>query len=117
MNLQARKTMAKDNCVEEDDYELEFWEIMDEYRQQNRMGSFEGNSGLGKLNKFFEDLGYSGHNYRFGSPLESFLADNPGCIDAMLDWVKDHGDDNDGEWRENLESCLELEKEDDEDEE
>lgn len=85
-------------------------DILEQYLTENRFHHFEGDSGMDRMTKVCEDLGYPGHGFKYGTPIESFLSDNPGAMQAILDWV---GEQNIPEWRENLESHL---SEDDEDE-
>ncbi|SRR6266404_6875976 len=68
-----------------------FAEILEEYQDQEKMYNFEGNSGLEKLNKLCEAVGYRGHQFRFGSSLEEFLSDNPGACAALVDWLAENG--------------------------
>lgn len=103
--------------TEEELNDMSWSEVLEEYQDQNLMHSFEGDSGMAKLNNFCHDIGYVGHQFKYGSPLEHFLSDNPGACEAMMEWVRNQGTDHpDDEWRNNLADMLEL-SEDDEDEE
>lgn len=86
-----------------------FAETLDQYTEQNRMYHFEGDSGLAKLEKIAEAIGYEKHGFLYGSPLEVFLSDNPGAQQALLEWISDNGTP---EWQESLEAELEPEDDD-----
>lgn len=88
-------------------------DLLGQYMTENRMHHFEGDSGLEKLEKLFTALGYAGHGFRWGSPIEAFLADNPGAIEAILTWVEDQDSD---EWCVNIDCCLNAKDDDEEDE-
>lgn len=70
---------------------------------------FEGDAGLENLNIIAKVIGYQGHGFRFGSSLEDFLSDNPGCQQAIIDWIEEQDIDD---WNENLSDELEPEDED-----
>ena len=49
----------------------------------------EGESAVADLERFADSvLGYARHNYKFGSPVERLIGDNPGLVETMLDWIK-----------------------------
>lgn len=85
-------------------------ELMQEYFDQNKMYCFEGDRGLENLNTLCADLGYEESQFKFGSPLEQFLYDNSGAINAITDWIEEQ---NLSDWRDNIESRL-IEKDEDE---
>lgn len=74
---------------------------MDDFLQEERMFTFEGQQGLNNLNRICKALGYEEQMYRNGTSLEEFLRDNSGCCDAIVNWITDHMDDSD-EWKVNL---------------
>ena len=67
---------------------------------------FEGDTGVENLEKVAKAIGYSGHQFRYGSPLEAFLSDNPGDCVAIIEWIKEQ---NLPEWMDVLENELEEE--------
>jgi hypothetical protein len=70
---------------EENKEEFDFYE----YLETKNIGScFEGENGIKKLNTICSDLGYEEERFLYGSPLELFLADNPGCAEVILDWIQ-----------------------------
>ena len=82
---------------------------LERYLDNNRMHSFEGVSGVRKFEKLVGDVG----GYR---NVYEFLEDNPGAIDAMVEFVTEWSGRN-ADWRDNLESLVgEDEEEDEEDE-
>ena len=64
---------------------------VDRWLEEHKFYSFEGERGLERLNEFCSALGYKESGFKFGSPLEEFLQDNPGAIEALLDWVREQG--------------------------
>ena len=70
-----------------DDSEKEFSDLLDEYRDQEKMHHFEGSSGLDNLNKLCGALGYTEDGFKYGSKLERFLEDNPGAMCAIVEWI------------------------------
>ena len=81
--------------------EKDFSELLEEYQDQKGMHHFEGDSGLEKMNTLCEAIGYTGHDHKFGTPLETFLSDNPGACEAILEFISEWGDKL-PEWREEL---------------
>jgi hypothetical protein len=55
------------------------------------------------INEVAKAIGYRGHQYANGSPLEEFLADNPGAQEALIEWISEQ---NLPDWREAVESEL-----------
>jgi hypothetical protein len=88
-------------------------ELIERYQEVNKAWHFEGESGLGKFEKLLKVLGYRGHGFRYGSVIESFLADNSGAVEAIIEWI---GQQNVDEWNESLEEELPPIEEDDEEE-
>lgn len=70
--------------------ELDNHEIMEQYMDTKKFYSFEGERGVKQLSELFEDLGYKEESFLYGDPISLFLADNYGCIEAMLEWVTDN---------------------------
>lgn len=93
--------------------ERSFPETLSAYIEHKKFYRFEGDSGLKNLEVFLKDLGYPDHQWKFGSPIESFLSDNSGACQALIEWIELQ---NIPEWKENLEACL-PEKENEEQEE
>ncbi len=91
--------------------ELDGNDLLRKWQEKNRAWHFEGDPGLDKLEKLVEVLGYRNTGFRHGNPIESFLSDNPGAVEALLGFIEEHLD-GPGEWRENMESELEEENED-----
>lgn len=90
--------------------EMDLTEIINEWQDKNKAHHFEGSTGVRKLEKLCKDLGYDNGAF-LGSEVSllNFLADNPGAIDALINWM---GEQDIEEWKENLVSTLpEPEKE------
>lgn len=71
---------------------------IDRYTEQEGLHCFEGETGVRHLTQLIKAIGYQS--------LNSFLADNAGCIEAMINWIKETDFD---EWeasvREELDHC------------
>lgn len=68
----------------------------DKYLTANRLWSMEGDSGVRKFEQVVRDV----CGYR---DLQTFLADNPGALTAMMDFVGEWVERNQ-EWKDNLEA-------------
>lgn len=85
--------------------EKDFNDLYEEWCNQKKIHRWEGEPGVGNFETFVKAIGYEGSQFRFGSPIESFLCDNPGAIEALIEWIVDQGDRS-PEWRANIESEL-----------
>jgi hypothetical protein len=75
-----------------------FPQLVDKYIDDHQLYHFEGERGVDNFEKLVKQLGYQsvfGHG-----PIESFLADNPGAIEAMIEWIKTRPSP---EWKQALE--------------
>ena len=81
-------------------------EMFDRYMTENRLYSMEGESGVRKFEKVVRDVG----GYR---DLHAFLADNPGALTKMMEFVEEWLPRNE-EWRTNLEALVGSDEESDE---
>lgn len=79
-------------------------EIVEAYCDKHQLHRWDGINGVDNLNILVAAMGYRGNHFTFGSPLETFLIDNPGAIEAILEWI---GGTNLSEWREALVKGLE----------
>jgi hypothetical protein len=75
-------------------------DLLEQFRETNHLHNFEGNTGVARFEKIVKQLGYKEQPFKNGSPIEEFLADNSGAIEALLLWI---GHQNVEEWREALE--------------
>lgn len=73
---------------------------LDDYMTQEYLQSLEGETGLSNLKNVISTIGYDG----YGGLLDNFLADNGGCIEAIIEWIK--ANDYSGEWNEKVEAEL-----------
>ena len=80
-------------------------ELVENWCDKHGAHHFEGDAGLQRFNNLCAAIGYAGHQFKFGSPLEHFLSDNPGAIEAVLEWIVERGENC--EWKTALESELE----------
>ena len=80
-----------------------FNNTLDQYIEQEDIWQLEGEQGVRNLKNIITTIGYSG----YGGVLENFLADNSGCIEAIIEWIKDN--DYSGEWNKLVAEELEPE--------
>ena len=80
--------------------------LMQDYLANNKMYSFEGERGVKHMEKVMEDV--CGYNPDFCGVLENFFADNPGAIEAVVEWI---GNQRNADWKDNLESLVGPEEE------
>ena len=76
-------------------------EVMEEYRDENKIYCLEGDRGLKALNNICQSLGYREQIYRQGSALEEFLRDNSDCCEKIIEWITEQMEDNE-EWKQSL---------------
>lgn len=74
---------------------------LQEYLTAKKFFHFEGARGVERLETVLNEVCGYGHWH----PLQMFLEDNPGCVEAMLQWV---GEQRVPEWEANLDEQLEL---------
>ena len=67
---------------------------LQQYIDNNKMYNFESYTGLRRLEKLIIDV--CGH-----SDMYEFLADNPGAMNALVEWI---GDQRVSEWSSNLDA-------------
>lgn len=93
--------------------ERDMSEVVDQYMAENKMHCMEGTRGVKQFEKLARALGYS--DTFSVSTLHAFLEDNSGCLEAMVEWIKES---RNPDWKAELESQLEEpEVEDSEDDE
>lgn len=56
-------------------------ELVDYFIDANKIYSFEGDRGVKNFEKIVKVMGYDN--------LDKFLSDNSGCLEAMVEWIKD----------------------------
>ena len=93
--------------------EMDLCELINEWQDENKAWHFEGGSGVRKFEELCDALGYArGEFLGSGVSIPNFLADNPGAIDALINWISEQNVDD---WKENLISELpDAEAEEDE---
>ena len=78
--------------------------LIEQYCEENKIHRFEGTTGVNNLQKILGVLGYKEGNYfGYNNEIINFLSDNPGAIEAILNWI---GEINSLEWKENIISGL-----------
>ena len=94
------------------------YNLLPEYIEQERL-RLEGSQAIKSLAKIARRLGYRDefHNGQFQGgcigDFYEFLADNPGCVEAIVGWIQDQDSE---EWADGLRSQLRSEDDEDEDE-
>lgn len=93
--------------------ERDMSEVVDQYMSENRMHCMEGTRGVKHFESLARALGYG--DICSVSILHAFLEDNSGCLEAMVEWIKES---RNPDWKDELESQLaEPEVEEPEDDE
>lgn len=95
-------------------------DFIDQFLEENKLYRFEGEKGVENLAKVVNALGYK-HWQQYGQlrggacvgDILEFLGDNPGAIEAMVEWIKER---HSPEWAESIKSKLQtVPTDDDED--
>lgn len=81
--------------------ESDLYEVIQKYLDTKEFYSFEGERGVTRFETLVNDLGYN--------TIEEFLADNPGVLDTIIDWIADHGIN---EWRDKLSRAIKRKQKD-----
>lgn len=79
---------------------MEAYEVFDRYMDEE-FRSVEGEQGVRNLEQLCETLGY-GQGFMRGRAIEEFLADNPGAVQAVVDFVGEWVERN-NDWQARLE--------------
>lgn len=86
------------------DEKKDFSDLLEEYIDKNQVDSVQDFRNLvSTLDDKYRDV-------------EDFLSDNPGCLEAMIEWISEYGEHSYG-WKDNLRIELEAQAEDEEDSE
>ena len=93
--------LKEDNDEDEDVEERSSYKLMNDFINEEKL-RFEGESAIKSLNKITKQLGYQEQSYRNGTSLEEFLKDNPGCCQAIIEWIIENMDMI-SEWKEGFE--------------
>lgn len=94
-----------DNDDSEDLHSLSLDELIDKFCDENRIYHFEGQRGVVALSKIINAIGYNrGHSYR--DDIDNFLEDNPGAVNAIVDWIREQ---NATEWEESIRNEIGME--------
>jgi hypothetical protein len=91
------------------DMQTQFNKLIDDRRLYN----LEGTDGVRKLDDLCADLGYTRGQFIGANPIMNFLADNPGAMRGIVEFIGDWVERNE-EWQDNL-GLNEEEEEEEED--
>lgn len=94
LSIESAKKPVEKKLAESNDRDI--GELIDMWCDQNGVHSFEGHRGVENFSKLVRAMGY---NSSYGDPLNQFLEDNSGAIEALIEWIKDGVPD---EWVESL---------------
>ncbi len=83
-------------------------EAFDAYLEEKRFFHFEGTTGIRNLETICKTLGYRNGSFIGEHFILNFLADNPGAIESLIDFIRDNAD---GEWEESFKEELPYEDE------
>lgn len=62
----------------------------DKFLELNEIHHWEGERGMENFEKVCKEMKYRGTGFRWGTPIEEFFGDNPGAIEAVMDWIREH---------------------------
>ena len=79
------------------DIYTQFNKLIDDRRLYN----LEGTDGVRKLDELCADLGYSRGQFIGANPIMNFLADNPGALQGIVEFIGEWVERNE-EWQDNL---------------
>jgi hypothetical protein len=96
--------------TEEEMNDADMFELIEEYCDQKNIRRWEGDQGLDNLNTLLKTIGYKPEGFKYGSPVEKFLTDNPGAIEALIEFISDAGIDD---WGDGLRAEIETDDEED----
>lgn len=82
-------------------------DLLYEYLDNNSITSFEGERGVTNLERVCKEV--CGYDSNFGGVLRNFFSDNPGAIEAVIEWI---GRQHSADWKDNLECLVGPEEED-----
>ena len=77
------------------------------YLENNKMYSFEGSRGIQRMEKVVHEV--CGYCNEGEGVLHSFFEDNPGAIEAVIEWI---GKQRCSDWKDNLVSLAGPDEED-----
>lgn len=83
--------------------EMDLSEVLDAAIEHKKFYNFEGSRGVERMAQVFEMLGYSPSSGSRGMTIPNFFEDNPGAIEAVLEWVKEQ---NVTRWKDNVAQVL-----------
>jgi hypothetical protein len=88
--------------------DTDFDDILDTWSNcQRHSYRWEGETGVRNFEQLVKDIGYD-------QGIENFLADNPGAIETLLNWISEHAEKGGSEWKENLAKSCDYKPEDEE---
>jgi len=77
--------------------------LLSKFIEKKTICNWEGDRGVKNLTTVVEALGYQGHQFTYGTPVEEFLSENPGAIESIISWIEENGEGVQ-DWKDNVES-------------
>lgn len=94
--------------------DMDMCELLEAYQDKQGHYHFEGERGVERLGKLCKTIGYNDRMcYNSSDVIAAFLADNPGAIDAVVEWI---GRQNIPDWKQLMIASLELSETEEDDE-
>lgn len=91
--------LAEADKKEPPSIDKDFGELFDEHMDNMRIHNFEGERGVRNFEKIVAVLGYRS--------IDDFLADNSGCFEAMIEWIKEWGERS-KEWKQSVQDAIDA---------
>ena len=83
--------------------DTDFDDILDHWQKKKKHGyRWEGETGVSNFENLTKDIGY-------GQGIEEFLADNPGAVEKLLEFILEHAENGGSEWKTNLAKACDYE--------
>ena len=76
-------------------------DLMQRYLDANKINSLECESGVRKMEKVMKEV--CGYSNDWSGTMHNFFADNPGAMEAVVEWISSQ---RVPEWKENLENLV-----------
>ena len=78
-------------------------EALQRYLDSNKMYSFEGDRGVKRMKQVMREVCGYGDSYMNSDVMQNFFEDNPGAMEAVIEWIGKQGNTD---WKDNLESLV-----------
>jgi len=87
--------------------DIDFDNILEHWQNKARLSfRWDGRTGVSNHEDLTKSIGYS-------QGIEEFLADNPGAVEKLVEFIKEHAENGASEWKTNLAEACDYEPDDD----